>query len=354
MNEENLFEETTIEVTHTSNFKQSNNYHQSNKTSKNKILQLNALIILIYLLYMFASALVSRGLDNMRADETKDWLDGDIDYVISPTDNGYDFTIFGNLENVTDTQIDLVYLRFDLNDENGDLLEDVYHKVRFLEPGEIAPLDKTYSVDHFPSEVLIYSQIPDNPTLANVLSVIVSVIAFVALWLVNKDNYIDKFNETKKSFKNFAGTIAVGFVLVFAANIMAQSIMQLFETTETSLNESAIQSMFNDNPLNLFALFLSLVLLAPIIEETVFRKGLYGIIEHRFGAIPAIIISGFVFGFLHVAGWGDYINVLPYLAMGLSFSFIYYYSGKNIYVVIVIHMINNIIPFSTYLIDSIS
>jgi hypothetical protein len=321
--------------------------------SNHKVL-VNGLIIFIYLIYMIVASLVDAGINQMRANETENWLDGEINYELVETDDGYDFTFFGNLENISDQRIDLVRLRFDLLDENDEVIESVYHNVRYLDIGENAPLRTTYSVDNDAVDINIYTQIPDDPTLSTVLNVVVSALALLALWLVNKDNYIKNFKETKKSFKSFFGLVAVGFVLVYAANIMAQSIMQLFESPETSLNETAIQNMFNANPINLFGLFLSLVILAPIIEETVFRKGLYNLIEHRFGDILAIIVSGFIFGFLHVAGWGDYINVLPYLAMGLSFSFIYYYSDKNVFVVIMLHMINNLIPFATYFMDSIN
>nr|MDA3932020.1 CPBP family intramembrane metalloprotease [Mycoplasmatota bacterium] len=60
------------------------------------------------------------------------------------------------------------------------------------------------------------------------------------------------------------------------------------------------------------------------------------------------LISGLVFAFLHVASYGDFVQVIPYAFMGLAFSYIYFYSGRNLYVVIAIHMINNLIPYLLY------
>jgi hypothetical protein len=121
--------------------------------------------------------------------------------------------------------------------------------------------------------------------------------------------------------------------------------------TETSQNEMAIQSMFSSDWISIVTLFLTLVIFTPIVEETVFRKGLYNLVRPGVGDVGAIFISGLVFAFLHVASWGDFIQVIPYAFMGLSFSFIYFYSNRNIYVVIAIHALNNLIPYLIYTTD---
>ena len=58
------------------------------------------------------------------------------------------------------------------------------------------------------------------------------------------------------------------------------------------------------------ALIVFSVLLAPVVEELVFRKAIYGLFEKK--SIPlAIAISGLTFGYIHVLS-GDYIQIIIY------------------------------------------
>jgi len=323
------------------------------KTPINKSLT-NLFIIITYIVYMVIASFVTLGISTNQEETTKDWITIDVEYDVLQEEDIYKVHIYGTVMNQTDKVIDLSQIYFDLFDDKDNLIQSYLYLAEDLKANQTTEIDVTFDATTFPDSIKFSSQIPIRQTLSNVLNVVVSSIAIFAFWTVNKKNYIENFKQSRKLGRSFFGLVLVGFILVYASNIVAQSIMSLFESPSTSLNEAAIASMFTNNPLNLIALFLTLVVLTPIIEETVFRKGIYGLVEQRFGDVTAIIFSGLIFGFLHVAGWGDYINVFPYLAMGLSFSFIYYYSGKNIYVVIALHMLNNFIPYLTYFIDSIS
>lgn len=352
MNEDNLFNDY-INI----NQKQPNQEDQSNNEmmiEKNNLFK-NLMIILLFFIYMVFGSFASVIISNQHAQATEDWIDGNLDYEVNFIDNNNDLQIIGWIENTSNQYIDVVNIRVVLLDANDEEIQILYHTVRNLSPGEVANIDHSFdSISQVPIDVEIYSQIPMDPTLSNVIEVVLKLVLFGALWYFNKESYIFDAKRVKQKPKEFFGYIIAGFALYYAANIFSAVIMELLNATEGSLNEAAIESMFNANPLNLIALFLSLVVITPIVEETVFRKGLYHLFSNKFGDIAAILISGLVFGFLHVAGWGDYINIIPYAAMGLALSFMYYYSGKNLYVVIAIHMINNMIPFTIYLIDALS
>ena len=108
----------------------------------------------------------------------------------------------------------------------------------------------------------------------------------------------------------------------------------------TADNQQALEEIFSAGYVIPFFIFV--VILAPILEEIVFRKILFHFIPHD---ILAIFISAFLFGMLHVVMTWDIIHVFPYLLMGIIFGFIYVHFKKNIYAAIFLHAINNGIAF---------
>src|SRR5690625_8017898 len=61
------------------------------------------------------------------------------------------------------------------------------------------------------------------------------------------------------------------------------------------------------------------VIIAPILEEVVFRKIIFGTLYKRMNFILAGIISAVIFGLIHL----DPTHLLIYTAMGLVFAYLY-------------------------------
>ena len=81
------------------------------------------------------------------------------------------------------------------------------------------------------------------------------------------------------------------------------------------------------------------VVIAPVAEELLFRGLLFGSLRGRFGHWPAALVSGAVFGAIHLgAGQDPFIPVLA--ALGVVLALAYHYSGA-LYAAIAIHAINN-------------
>ena len=70
------------------------------------------------------------------------------------------------------------------------------------------------------------------------------------------------------------------------------------------------------------------VLIAPLVEETVFRGYLYPLFAKTFGILPAIVVTGVLFGLMHGAqlGWTWGIVVLLIL-VGIVFTMARAYTG---------------------------
>ncbi len=114
-----------------------------------------------------------------------------------------------------------------------------------------------------------------------------------------------------------------------------------------SQNQESIVNMFNNGYLILT--FISVVIFGPIVEEIVYRKIIFKVFEKYKNIIP-LIFSSVLFMLAHMSGDnGGFVNWLiiciPYLGSGLALGGMYLLSKKNIYPVIIVHIINNLISF---------
>ena len=141
----------------------------------------------------------------------------------------------------------------------------------------------------------------------------------------NYSNYIKKYFEI----------YLIGIILMGLSNFLLQKI------TPTSLsgNEEAVRKLIKLLPVYMT---FSTVIFAPIIEEVIFRKTIKNIFGNN---VLFVIISGLLFGLLHVTNFKDMneiIHSIPYIIMGIDFAYIYY-KTKNIFTTITFHSFHNLI-----------
>ena len=86
--------------------------------------------------------------------------------------------------------------------------------------------------------------------------------------------------------------------------------------------------------------FISLVILAPIFEELIFRGWLYGKIRKKVSLLPAILIVSILFGCMH-GQWNVGVNVF---VLSLFLCGLREFTG-TIYASILLHMIKNGLAF---------
>ncbi|MDA3931627.1 MAG: CPBP family glutamic-type intramembrane protease, partial [Tenericutes bacterium] len=300
------------------------------QTPKNKV---NLLILFIYVLFMFMSSLLGSLINTNHVNNTKDLLDYNLTWEISETDDGDLLNYQGTITNTSEETIEEAYIIFDLKDSNGEILTTKKYLIVNLEGSETITINEDYEVEQLilDTDELNIDESAYHPLsvdFANLFSFLTTFVVAIALFIVNKSNYIYDFKTFKREPKKHFTYILTGFLLLYAASFTANIIMTFIGVTETSQNEMAIQRLFNPSFISLASLFLLLVIFTPIVEETVFRKALYGLSYNAFGDKGAILISGLVFAFLHVASYGDFVQVIPYAFMGLAFSYIYFYSGR--------------------------
>ncbi len=158
--------------------------------------------------------------------------------------------------------------------------------------------------------------------------------------------FIVDWNEFKKNSKNNWKECLINFGLLFIVKIAASvitSVICLFLGIEfaESNNQKIIELLIHNAPL---MMLISSVILAPIVEEGIFRLGFKKVIDNK---KVYILISGLIFGLMHVfpTDLGIALAIaqsIVYVALGVTLAYIYE-RKNNIYFVIVPHALNNLL-----------
>ena len=138
---------------------------------------------------------------------------------------------------------------------------------------------------------------------------------------------------TSRFFDELARSIAslgVGLVVFYGANELVYRVFGMFFDSRTNLNDTAIAAQVGSAP-HMTALIT--VLLAPFVEEVLFRGLVFGCVKEK-SRVVAYALSAVLFAFLHVwafalSGW-DLSRLLvtaQYLAPGLVFAWVFDRSG---------------------------
>lgn len=154
--------------------------------------------------------------------------------------------------------------------------------------------------------------------------------------------------DSWKHFEEYPSMVLFKGISLYIPQILTNGVLQvlLFALTNTNsgVNQETATMLFEKAP---FALAVPAILIAPLIEECIFR----GIIfrgTRGFGFWPAALISGGVFGLLHCIGdiltgnWSGLLFIIVYTAMGV-FMCKAYENSKNIFGAISLHMFTNTI-----------
>ena len=151
-----------------------------------------------------------------------------------------------------------------------------------------------------------------------------------------KDGLKDlKENSVDRTFLSIKCWL-IGCIIMTTSSLLLSVILK----ENVSDNEQLVRESIKLAPI--YMLF-SCSIVAPIFEELLFRRAIYGFVKKVW---PYIFISGFSFGLLHVLGSFnntlDFLYIIPYGSMGCAFAYLYS-KTKNISLPILVHMIHNTI-----------
>ena len=164
----------------------------------------------------------------------------------------------------------------------------------------------------------------------------------VILIIIYKDMLLGKLKDYAKNFaKYFRSGLKCWFVGFLAMIVFNLLLSYLVFGGEIAANEEANRELINGN---ILVGFYSVVLIAPFVEEMIFRFGMRKITNNK---IIFPIITGLIFGLVHIIFTDiktplDFLYILPYGSLGVAFG-ISYMKSDNIYSSITLHMLHNFI-----------
>jgi len=107
--------------------------------------------------------------------------------------------------------------------------------------------------------------------------------------------------------------------LVFAGFSLSL-IVQLASAALQTKAKLPIQEYFQDTHSALLLMLMS-ILLAPLVEETIFRGYIYPVLARSFGVGAGVVITGTLFGLLHAPQlWGGWGQILLLIGVGIIFT----------------------------------
>lgn len=170
------------------------------------------------------------------------------------------------------------------------------------------------------------------------------IVALIIILSLMKNDLKEEKLKHPLSIGQIIGWSVAGLFLAWIAQAIAVTIeMELFGIDPASENTEVIVDFTRSNIL--FILIPAII--APILEEIIFRKILFGTFYKKMNFFIAALLSSLIFAVLHL----DFTHLLIYATMGFVFAFLYVQT-KRIIVPIIVHMaINTIAVLGQLLID---
>lgn len=171
-----------------------------------------------------------------------------------------------------------------------------------------------------------------------ILSIIIEILTLAVILLIFnkriKENYVDLKKNHKKYFSKYFKFYLIGLAVMYISN----AILIFGLNGGLAGNEESIRSILLVHPIYVY---ISAVLIAPSVEELVFRSAIKNIIPN---SILYILCSGLIFGVMHLVGnitsIIDLLYIIPYSSLGIAFAYIYS-KTDNIFVTMMLHTMHN-------------
>ncbi len=115
---------------------------------------------------------------------------------------------------------------------------------------------------------------------------------------------------------------AWAYLGLIASGLLLALLVQVGSAIFGTKTQLPMEQLFQDRRTALL-LVLMAVLLAPVVEETIFRGYLYPLIARTFGITTGIAATGIVFGLLHAPQlWGGWVQIGLLVVVGIVFTYV--------------------------------
>lgn len=176
-----------------------------------------------------------------------------------------------------------------------------------------------------------------------------------------KNDFADFKKSAGKNFKWYGLGIAILYIGSYLAIIIINLISTIFDLNPgESTNQATIESILSSGFLNATLMSIMTIICAPILEEIVFRRCLFGIFKNN--SLKVVVLSTILFAGIHTIPSClimipsvitkttslstlilEFLYILNYMGQAFALSYVYYKTDRNIIPCIMIHMTNNLI-----------
>ena len=184
----------------------------------------------------------------------------------------------------------------------------------------------------------------DAPLPSSAGTYLVYTIMFVYGCFLFKSLLLQKWEEVRNSKRKFFFGVLTGclflILMTVAFGFISELLRQFFGLVGQGLNQSNIQSTFQEQPL-LIAVFACII--GPLVEELFFRQILLRYLRKNLPTWLSVFLVGLAFALTHMhsLSLSEWVGAVGYLGGGLAFSIIYVKEKENIYYPLLVHMLGN-------------
>lgn len=188
----------------------------------------------------------------------------------------------------------------------------------------------------------------DAPLPSSAGTYLVYTIMFVYGCFLFKSLLLQKWEEVRNSKRKFIFGVLTGWLFLIlmtvAFGFVSELLRQFFGLVEQGLNQSNIQSTFQEQPL-LIAVFACII--GPLVEELFFRQILLRYLRKSLPTWLSVFLVGLAFALTHMhsLSLSEWVGAVGYLGGGLAFSIIYVKEKENVYYPLLVHMLGNSLSF---------
>ena len=184
----------------------------------------------------------------------------------------------------------------------------------------------------------------DAPLPSSAGTYLVYTTMFVYGCFLFKSLLLKKWNEIRKTKRKFFFGVLTGWLFLILMTVVfgfvSEMLRQFFGLVGQGLNQSNIQSTFQEQPL-LIAVFACII--GPLVEELFFRQILLRYLRKSLPTWLSVFLVGLAFALTHMhsLSLSEWVGAVGYLGGGLAFSIIYVKEKENIYYPLLVHMLGN-------------
>ena len=184
----------------------------------------------------------------------------------------------------------------------------------------------------------------DAPLPSSAGTYLVYTIMFVYGCFLFKSLLLQKWEEVRNSKRKFIFGVLTGWIFLFLMTVVfgfvSEMLRQFLGLVGQGLNQSNIQSTFQEQPL-LIAVFACII--GPLVEELFFRQILLRYLRKNLPIWLSVFLVGLAFALTHMhsLSLSEWVGAVGYLGGGLAFSIIYVKEKENIYYPLLVHMLSN-------------